>query len=320
MRRDQISRYVWPIRLGFLAAIILIVYFTWVAAMLLAMIGVPIAFHYLIRWSRSKAKRADLDDRKLPIQDLALIFATAPCIWAALILASGNAHLEPQLAMVGIWLWFQFAFLAPILWLGRRVVLPGPNDAPKVGWFFTPWMLMALFMLFGGRRDVWRIAFSDPPAGQGWGLVASAALFSLYLLFRWRSRLNDLSQSLFTVPAHRPDSRWRFFILGFVFLPLVWGLLFVSLCVHWQVYLSGTSPDASWLAVRAIAFHQALVEFSVLAIAFAFPLGTLIVWYTLKFRMGATPEPWAWIGVFLPWALLLLAMGVDPGGWFAWVF
>ncbi len=316
---ESTSRYAWPIRLALLGTLALAYFAPLITAMLVAVIGVPISFHYLIRWSRSKAKKAGLDDRKGPLQDLALIFATAPAVWLALVLDAKPGQ-EPPLAIAALWLWFQFAFLAPVLFVGRRLVLPGPNDSLKIGYFAIPWILMALFMAVGGRRQAWRAAYLDPQGRLGIGLIALAAVACLYSIVRLRAHFKHFPKGLFRRPAPRPDSRCRYLILGFVFSPVFWSLGFLALCLHWHVYLNDATSDTSPLAIRLMALHQALMEFTGLTLAFAFPLGVVLVWYALKYRMGSSPEPSAWVGVFLPWALLLLLIGIDPGGWFGWVF
>jgi len=290
-----------------------------IVLIILSVTVVPIGFHYLIRESQAKAKERSPRGERGPVHDLALFFATAPMVWLALALDAAYFRYDTSLVLAGFLLLFQFPLTSLVLFLGRNTLFPAKGDEVRLGLFFLPWALMLVGLFYLIQHHGWAPSFTDPRVQISLFLIGFVSVICLgaYLRFgvKWgASDENPLNPEAFTIgPWLIKLCRW--FTVGFWIAPIVWLILFGVLWWHWKVLTpipEVTNGPPVYPGI--LQAHEFTMEFLLFVLAFGFPWGAVLVWFTRTYLVTPKPKPRMWFLYLIPWGILFLFLLADPMG------
>lgn len=302
-----------------IGAICLFVFSPTIVLIILSVLFVPIVFHYLIRVSQAKVKDRPRRGERGPIHDLALFFATAPMVWLALALDAAYFSYDTSLVLAGFLLLFQFPLTGLVLFFGRNTLFPAKGDTPRLVLFFLPWALMLVGLFFLIQHHGWGPTFTDPRVQISLFLIGFVWVICLGAFLRFGLKWGDSFENLLN-PESFTFGPWliklcRWFTVGFWVAPIVWLILFGLLWWHWKVLtpvpeVTNGPPVYPWI----LQAHEFTLEFLLFVLAFGFPCGAALVWFTRTYLVTPRPEPQRWFLFLIPWGFLFLILLADPMG------
>lgn len=337
------GRWVWLARLAFLGAPLVFFFTPVLGGLILATLLAPGLVHYLIREDQAAVKPRKPLVARGPLHDLALVFVGSPLVWVVLGLGGIPTSYDPAWTLSGLWMGFQCAPAASLLFLGRAELFPNRGNTPKPLILALPWL--GFLSVFG-----YGLVFGY----QGWGaildqrfwlcLAMTVAIWILCIRLVAASRGMSSGQTILSL-IKKGSAWYRRGVGAFIAAPVVWMLLWMSLCVHASLHgetpglvdppsssnlesdsppegpspLARSEPLGGAQAV-SLMIHRAVVDDVGLVIGFTLPL--LVVWvFTPVQMLPRGPKKVTWtLGLLASWGVVLVLLLVDPWGWLGWYF
>lgn len=231
-------RWVWLARLAFLGTPLVFFFAPVVGGLILAALLAPGLVHYLIREDQASVKPRKPLGARGPVHDLALVFVGAPLVWVVLGLGGIPTSYDPAWTLSGLWMLLQCAPAASLLYLGCAELFPTSGKTPKPLILALPWLgFLSVFgygLVFGYQG---RGALLDQ---RFWLCLAMTAAIWVVCI-RLVAASGGMSSGKTVLSLIKKGSGWyRRVVAAFIAAPVVWMLLWMSLCVHASLY--GETP------------------------------------------------------------------------------